>query len=333
MTAPLRLKLGSRKSPLAMAQASLAAEAVAAAAVSAASATAASTGEADERLLRGIEIEIVPITSEGDRDQKTRLDRFAEPGVFTRALEDALLDGRIDAAVHSAKDLPSSLPDSFCLAGALEREDAHDVLVAGADTFLMSLPEGGRVGSSSPRRIAQLKRVRADLEFLPLRGNLQTRLDKLDRREVDALLLAAAGLRRLGLEGRISELIPFDVCLPAAGQGIIVLERLVDSAWASILDETGSSQSRLCLEGERAFLRTLGAGCSVAAAAHMTVDDRLLHIDGRVLDREGEKLLAERVTAPLDDGARDWTAARVLAANAGVALAEALLARGAAALI
>jgi len=333
MATPLKLKLGSRKSPLAMAQAALAAEAVAAAAVSAASATAAASGEADERILRGIEIEIVPITSEGDRDQKTRLDRFTEPGVFTRALEDALLDKIIDAAVHSAKDLPSALSDLFCLAGALEREDAHDAFVAGADTFLMSLPEGARVGSSSPRRIAQLRRVRADLEFLPLRGNLQTRLEKLDRREVDALLLAAAGLRRLGLQRRISELIPFDVCLPAAGQGIIVLERLVDSRWAEILDGAGSFTSRLCLDGERAFLRTLGAGCSVAVAGHASVDDGALRLDGRVLDKEGGRLLAESVTRSLGDDGQDRAAARSLAARTGVELAEALLARGAAELI
>lgn len=323
METPLKLRLGSRKSPLAMAQAELAASAVAAAAV----------GEGDERVRSGIEIEIVPITSEGDRDQRTRLDRFTEPGVFTRALEEALLDKSIDAAVHSAKDLPSALPDSFCLAGALQREDAHDVLVGGTDTFLMSLPEGARVGSCSPRRIAQLKRVRADLEFLPLRGNLQTRLARLDDREVDALLLAAAGLKRLGLTGRISELIPFDVCLPAAGQAIIVLERLVESPWAGVLDAAGSATSRLCLDAERAFLGTLGAGCSAAVAAHAVVEDRVLRLDGRVLDREGERLLADRLNRLLKSGSEDRTAASASATSAGIELGEIFLARGAAKLI
>jgi len=316
-----------------MAQAELAAEAVAAAVVSEASATAAAAGDVDERIVRGIEIEIVPITSHGDRDLRTRLDRFTEPGVFTRALEEALLDGRIDAAVHSAKDLPSTLPDAFCLAGALEREDAHDVLVAGNDTFLAGLRQGARVGSCSPRRIAQLKRVRADLEFVPLRGNLQTRLDKLDSGEVDALLLAAAGLRRLDLTHRISELIPFDICLPAAGQGIVVLERLARNRWASILDAVGSRSSRICLEAERALLRTLGAGCSAAVAAQATRDGQTLHIEGRVLDREGERILQEQVTRPLRSGDEDLAAAADSARSAGVELGEALLSRGAAGLI
>jgi hydroxymethylbilane synthase len=277
-----KIRLGSRKSPLAMAQARLAAEALSA---------------ADS----GIAIEIVPVTSAGDRDQRTRLDRFSQPGVFTRALEDALVEGVIDAAVHSAKDLPSALDHRFRLFTPLEREDAHDALVARPGVFLMSLPGSARVGSCAPRRVAQIARVRGDLDFVPLRGNLQTRLDKLDRGEVDALILAAAGLKRLGLQERIAELLPYDVCLPAAGQGVIALESLSDSPCISLLESAGWRESGLCLEAERSFLRTLGAGCAAAVAAHAVLRIGELRLEGRILDLSGSRMLEGGVTAPVTD--------------------------------
>lgn len=317
MTAQQVIRLGTRKSPLAMKQAEMAALAVVAA--------------NEERALEAV---IVPVTSEGDRDQKTRLDRFSQPGIFTRALEEALLDGRIDAAVHSAKDLPSALDPRFRLAGALPREDPHDVLVARGETFFMSLPEGARVGTGSPRRIAQLGRVRADVEFVPVRGNLQTRIGKVDERELDGLILAAAGLKRLGLEDRISELIPHEICLPAAGQGVIVMECLADGPWAEALDAAASPASALCLEAERAFLRTLGAGCSAAVSAQAVCKDGALRLRGRVLDVKGESMLDGREEALIPDDAQSGRiAATVEATEAGERLAEDFLSQGAADLL
>jgi len=307
MAAVSKIRLGSRKSPLAMAQARLAAAALAAADA-------------------GLEVEIVPVTSAGDRDQATRLDRFSQPGVFTRALEDALAAGGIDAAVHSAKDLPSAVDSRFRVFTPLPREDAHDALVAGPGTFLMSLPEAARVGSCSPRRVAQLSRTRGDLAFVPLRGNLQTRLDKLASGEVDALILAAAGLRRLDLPGKIAELIPFDVCLPAAGQGMIALESLAGGAWTSLLESASLRASALCLEAERSFLRALGAGCAAAVAAHAVLEGDALKLAGRVLDVSGEHMLAGEARARVTDSE---AAAKTAAGEAGARLAGELLDRGA----
>ncbi len=273
-----------------------------------------------------VEVEIVPLTSEGDRDQKTRLDRFTTPGVFTRTLEEALLDRRIDAAVHSAKDMPSLLEPAFLLPCALPRASAHDALVAGKDTFLMSLPEGARVGSSSPRRIAQLKRVRGDIAFVPLRGNLATRLGKLDRGDVDALILAAAGLARQGFADRVSELIPFDICLAAAGQGTIVAETLKESPWNDLLDAAGCRESRLRLEAERVYLRKLGAGCSAAVAAHASLANGKLDAKGRVLTLDGKKMIEGERSVHLSP-AEESALSR--AEETGAALADDLISRGA----
>jgi len=320
------IRLGSRKSPLAMAQAELAARAV-----------QAQPGAPA--------VEIVPITSEGDRDLKTRLDRFSAPGIFTRALEEALLAGRIDAAVHSAKDLPSSLDEPFQLLGALQRDDPHDVLVARVGLFFAGLPEGARVGSCSPRRIAQLTRVRDDVQFLAVRGNLQTRLAKLDRGEVDALILAAAGLKRQGLEDRMTELLPFEVCLPAAGQGIIVMETLCDTSRSAVLAAAGVLESGICLEAERAVLRRLNVGCSAAVAVFATISKGTLRIEARVLDAAGTTMLESSTSEPLAaDGAGSAAADATPPAGwsedcrgrgagpahaAGTRLAEDLLAQGA----
>jgi len=304
MAAKDRIRLGTRRSPLALAQARLAAQALEAAAP-------------------GLGVEIVPVVTEGDRDRRTRLDRFSRPGVFTRAVEQVLAEGRIDAAVHSAKDLPSELDPAFRLAGVLPREDVHDALAARGTVFFASLPEGALVGSSSPRRTAQLKRLRSDLSFTAVRGNIETRLKKLDRGDVDALVLATAGLKRLGLEERISEILPFDVCLPAAGQGAIVMESLDRGPWSEILERVGSSAASLRLEAERSFLRRLGAGCSAAVAALTRLDgEETLTIEGRVLDEEGRKMVEGKATVPLPS-----------AAAAGVRLAEDLLSRGAAELL
>ncbi len=325
------LRLGSRKSPLAMAQARMAAAAIG-------------------RVRPDVDVEIVRITSEGDRDLRTRLDRFSQPGIFTRSLEAALRDGRIDGAVHSAKDLPSALDPGFRLTGALPREDAHDTLVVrggaareGKGTTFESLPSGARIGSCSPRRVAQLKRVRDDLYFCDLRGNLQTRLAKLDGGDVDAILLAAAGLKRLGLGGRISESIPFALCLPAAGQGMVVLECLEECGWSGLFDSIASSESRLCLEAERALLRTLGAGCSAAVAGYAVLTGGKLTLRGRVLDVDGVHLIEGEVIedvdrGPVEDVDRgpvedvDRGSARSAAA-VGVRLGEELLSRGAAGLL
>jgi len=301
------MRLGSRKSPLALIQAGMAADAI-------------------RRTSPGLEVEIVPITSEGDRDRKTRLNGFSQRGVFTRALEDALSSGAIDAAVHSAKDVPSVLDPAFRLAGALPRADARDALVAPGGEGFMGLARGARVGTGSPRRAAQLGRLRRDIVFHPLRGNVQTRLDKLDRGDADALVLAAAGLERQGLGERITERISFDACLPAAGQGVIVMETLARSGWAEIVEKAGSRESGLCLEAERSFLKTLGAGCSAAVGAAAVLKKNGLELWGRVLDVAGKEMIEERTAVEIPGDGGD---AQSAAAGAGERLAKNLIARGA----
>lgn len=283
--------------------------------------------EAHETTGRGpVDVEIVPVTSQGDLDQKTRLDRFSQPGVFTRALEDALRNGQIDAAVHSAKDMPSRLESPFLLAAALPRASAHDALVARRDARLASLPQGARVGSSSPRRIAQLKRVRDDIAFIPVRGNLGTRLRKLDDLEIDALILAAAGLQRQGFPDRISELIPFDICLAAAGQGTIAIETLQESRWIDLVQAAGCVESRIRLEAERAFLAKLGAGCAAAVAAHATLTGGKLDLQVRVLALDGKRMIEGRERVPLPEA---HETALLCAAETGGSVAEHVISRGA----
>jgi hydroxymethylbilane synthase len=243
------------------------------------------------------EIEIIKTTG----DVKTEpLSVIGGKGVFTKELEDALIAGRIDLAVHSLKDLPTNLPDLLTIAAICEREDARDALVLREEQTRGSvndLPPGAVVGTSSQRRLAQLKYLRRDVVIKDLRGNVDTRLRKLDEGQYDALLLAAAGLRRLGLESRISALIATDEMLPAVGQGALAVEtRANDHSTIALVGSLNHTATQLACASERSFLRALGGGCQLPIAAYAVASRDDLVLEGLVADPIGQEVVRGKLT-------------------------------------
>jgi hydroxymethylbilane synthase len=245
------IRLGTRRSRLALAQAQLVADGL---------------GEA----------EIVSMSSAGDRQKSGRFDEIGDGrGVFTREIERALADGAIDAAVHSAKDLTGDMPAGLAIGAMLERDDPRDA-VCGPFAALDEIPDGARVGTSSARRTALLLELRPGVEVVPLRGNVETRLGKLDAGDADAIVLAAAGLRRLGLAGRIAFLLDPQVFVPEAGQGAIAVQvRCGEEDLVAALDH---GPTREAVEAERACVESLGGGCSVPVAAYAWHEDGRLQL-------------------------------------------------------
>ena len=271
-----------------------------------------------------IDIRIEIIKTTGDV-KKEPLSVIGGKGVFTKELEDALLDGRIDIAVHSLKDLPTILPPGLSISAICEREDARDALVlaAGSEfdaTALGNLPRGAIVGTSSQRRLAQLRcYFGQDLVIKDLRGNVDTRIRKLDEGQYDALVLASAGLVRLGLHDRISLRIPISHMLPAVGQGAIAIETRSDDDFAlETTRKLDHRETRLACLAERAFLRGLGGGCQLPIAAHARFEGELLKLDGLVAKPDGSKRLQDSLSGPPDT-----------AEALGASLASTLIERGA----
>jgi hydroxymethylbilane synthase len=249
-----------------------------------------------------IRVEIIKTTG----DVKTEpLSVIGGKGVFTKELEDALLDGRIDLAVHSLKDLPTVLPDGLMISAICERDDPRDALVVRDDLkarsgSILNLREKAVVGTSSQRRVAQLKSLRSDVVVKDLRGNVDTRLRKLDEGQYDALILACAGLRRLELDHRIDAAIPIEEMMPAVGQGAIAIETRADDEFT--IETTAAldhEQTRLCCLAERAFLRGLGGGCQLPIAAHAIIDEETLKLDGLVATPDGRKILRDQLSGPV----------------------------------
>ena len=249
-----------------------------------------------------VHIEIIKTTGDVKNDP---LSVIGGKGVFTKELEDALLDGRIDIAVHSLKDLPTILPDGLSITAICEREDARDALVlrAGSENgSLLHLPVGAIVGTSSQRRLAQLKALRSDVAVRDLRGNVDTRIRKLDEGQYDAVILASAGLVRLGLQERISARIAVSEMLPAVGQGAIAIETRSDNEFAvqsaSPLDHR---ETRVACLAERAFLRSLGGGCQFPIAAHAVIESDLLRLEGLVAKPDGSEILRDSLSGTPED--------------------------------
>ena len=251
-----------------------------------------------EKLRPDIEVEIQVISTKGDRVLDLSLPKLGEQGkgLFTKELEDAIFEARVDLAVHSLKDLPTEIPAGLRIGAICEREDARDALVARRDIkFFSELPAGAHIGTSSLRRQAQLKSARPDLVIEPVRGNVDTRLRKLEEGLYDAIVLAAAGLHRLGHAGRITEHLSEDLMLPAAGQGALAIEtREDDAATAEIIHELNHEATRLACNAERAFLKGLGGGCLVPIAAHARIESGLITLKGLVASPDGAEAMRDQ---------------------------------------
>jgi len=272
----LRLRIGSRGSQLALWQAN---------------------HIAGRLRANGHEVTIEIIHTTGDKITDVALAKVGTKGMFTKEIEEALAADRIDLAVHSLKDLPTELSEEFEIAAIPEREDPSDTFCSRHYSSLEELPKNARVGTSSLRREAQLKALRPDLIVHPLRGNVDTRLRKLESGEYDAIILAAAGLRRLGRTELMRQIIPVKIMCPAAGQGALAIEiRAADQTVRSAIQFLDDAASRSETDCERALLKKLGGGCQVPIGANAKLQDRVLHLDAVVADPDGKLLLRESVT-------------------------------------
>jgi hydroxymethylbilane synthase len=272
-----------------------------------------------------IRIEIIKTTGDVKTDP---LSVIGGKGVFTKELEDALLDGRIDLAVHSLKDLPTLLPDRLAISAICKRDDPRDALVVRDELkaragSILNLPEQAIVGTSSQRRVAQLKSLRSDVVVKDVRGNVDTRIRKLDEGQYDVLILASAGLRRLELQDRIDAAISVEEMVPAVGQGAIAIETRADDAF--VIETTADldhRETRLACLAERAFLRSLGGGCQFPIAAHATLNEDQLLLDGLVAAPDGARILRDQLSGRQDSPD-----------EIGSSLAEQLIQQGASSLL
>ena len=271
------------------------------------------------RLYPACRVELLEMTTRGDQILDRTLSKVGGKGLFVKELETALLDGRADLAVHSLKDVPVDLQDPFALAAILERADPCDALVSNTAASLDDLPAGAVVGTSSLRREAQLRARYPELVVKPLRGNLDTRLAKLDRGDYAAIVLAAAGLQRLGLGDRIRAVLPVDLSLPAAGQGALGIETLAARddlrAWLAPL---ANAETTACTLAERAVSRALGGSCQVPLAAHAVLRDDGLWLRALVAEPDGSQVLRAQARGGADQ-----------AETLGAAVAQDLLGQGA----
>jgi len=244
-------------------------------------------------------IEIIKTT--GDKITDVPLAKVGTKGLFTKEIEEALLDSRADLAVHSLKDLPTELPPGLALAAIPVREDSRDAIVGRS---LADLPRGAKVGTSSLRRAAQLRQFRPDLEIESIRGNLDTRLRKLDEGRYDAIVLAAAGLKRLGWSDRIAELLPAEIMCSAVGQGALAIETRGEGAGRDACATLDDATTRAAVTAERAVLAALGGGCQVPIGAHATVAAGRLHIVAVVASPDGSELIRGHSEGAADEAAR-----------------------------
>ena len=272
-----------------------------------------------EALHANLKVELVTFVTQGDKILDTPLAKIGGKGLFVKELEAALLDGRADLAVHSMKDVPMALPEGLSLAVICEREDPLDAFVSNTYNSFDDLPQGAKVGTSSLRRKCQILKQRPDLEIIDLRGNVGTRLSKLDAGNYDAIILASAGLKRLGLAERIRHTLEPVVSLPAVGQGALGLEcRSQDQTVLDLILPLMHTETNACVRAERAFNAYLEGGCQVPIAGYATLENGRIHLEGRVGSVDGQTLLkAQQVGFPEQ------------AEQLGVKLAQDLLAQGA----
>ncbi|MDO4435303.1 MAG: hydroxymethylbilane synthase [Cardiobacteriaceae bacterium] len=263
-------------------------------------------------------IELVPMTTQGDQLLNSPLSKIGGKGLFIKELEQVMLEGRADLAVHSMKDVGANLPEGFAIAAILERENPYDAFVSSRYACLEDLPQGAKVGTCSLRRRMNLSALRPDLQLIDLRGNVQTRLQKLDDGEFDAIVLACAGLIRLGLKERIQQILPDTLSLPAVGQGAIGIECPINHPRFHDIVALNHEETALCVKTERIISHALQASCQVPLSAFATLHDAHIRL---------------RVRLGLPDGSRlidlDQSALRERAHDLGLELAQELIARGA----
>ncbi|MBB1290388.1 hydroxymethylbilane synthase [Pseudoalteromonas sp. SR43-6] len=272
-----------------------------------------------ERFHADVRVELVPMSTQGDIILDTPLAKIGGKGLFVKELEQAMLDGRADIAVHSMKDVPVEFPQGLALHTICEREDPRDAFVSNNFANLSELPQGAIVGTSSLRRQCQIKALRPDLDIRDLRGNVNTRLGKLDDGQYDAIILAAAGLIRLEMESRIADYIEPEVSLPANGQGAVGIEcRIDDEVTKVLLAPLEHTQTRIRVNAERSMNRYLEGGCQVPIGAYALVDGEQVHLRGLVGAVDGSEILRDEVTGHVND-----------AEKLGIELAKKLLAQGA----
>ena len=305
MTDPTDVRVGSRASPLSLAQ--------------------------TEEILAplravypNLRFVVVPVTTGGDRRKDAPLLSLGR-GTFVKEIERALLDGEIDFAVHSAKDLPSDLPDGLTLATFGERRDPRDVIVSASGNTLAEMPGGSRLGTSSPRRSAQIKVIRPDVEIVPIRGNVGTRVDKAKGPDYDGVVLAAAGLLRLGMEEEVTEYLSPAVCTPDVGQGALAVEaRSEDGATLEMLMEIDHGPTTTAVTAERGFLAEIGGGCQVPVAAYARLEDGRLHMSTMAALPDGSRIYRIQFDHdPVDpESAGQQTARRLLDSGAAEIVAK-----------
>ncbi len=272
-----------------------------------------------EKEYPGTTVELLKIKTTGDKILDVPLAKVGGKGLFTKEIEEALLDGRADLAVHSLKDVPTEFPDGLSLTAYTERQDATDALISNGHKKLTELKDGAKIGSSSLRRRCQLLKVRPDLNIVDLRGNLDTRLKKVESGEYDAIILASSGMKRLGWEGRITECLSTETLLPAIGQGALGIETRTDDAeMKDLLAFLNHKETSVAVIAERALLRKLEGGCQVPIASYGEVEGDTLRLRGLVGSLDGKTFISDELKGNISDPE-----------GLGVKLAESLLDKGA----
>lgn len=270
-----------------------------------------------------VKIDTVVIRTKGDIMQDVSLAKIGGKGVFVKEIEDALLRGDVDIAVHSMKDVPAELPEGLHISTIPEREDPRDVLIAKDNRKIESLPRGARIGTGSLRRGMQIRNLLPDVQIVSLRGNLDTRIRKIELEDLDGIIVAAAGIRRMGWIHRVSQFIPVEIMLPAVGQGALGIEmRTGDPLLSEMLAFMNHSVTAMAVGGERSFLQRLGGGCQLPIAAHAKIQGKGLILKGLVGSPDGRAIITDEIRG-------DSTDYRML----GMQLAENILSRGGRAMI
>ena len=295
----MKIRIGTRKSKLALWQTEFVANKI-------------------KKLFPNVEIEIIKITTKGDKILDVPLAKVGGKGLFVKEIEEALLNNKIDLAVHSLKDVPTYFPKGLCLGAITEREDPRDCLISTKYKSLEDLPEGAIVGTSSLRRKAQILQIRPDIKIKDLRGNVDTRLKKLENGDYDAIILAYAGLKRLGLKDKATYIFSPNQFIPAVAQGFLGIEvRLNDNNILNIVKKLNHTDSFIRAESERAFLKRLEGGCQVPLGCYSEIDGEELNLIGFIADLEGKRFIKDKIKGKKEDYK-----------NLGIELAERLLKQG-----